>query len=193
MFKSVYSVAWVGDTQPVPEPLSFEEENLELAWAFRPIVLLLRYIGIDLNWGDDQSRPGRFSTYSVRLFWLLNSIVLVYADSYFLFDPNHFGTRWEVNMIVHVITLAIRCFGIYCALLLATWKQGHGLVESFKRIETRFKINQQAVKKVRRIAMFGAVITVISVSEVYFTRLMQIIKCFNFAGLSRNYCLLLFT
>ena len=98
-------------------------------------------------------------------------------------------------MIVHVITLAIRCFGIYCALLLATWKQGHGLVESFKRIETRFKINQQAVKKVRRIAMFGAVITVISVSEVYFTRLMspKIIMCLNFAGLSRNYFLLLFT
>ena len=193
MTKSVSSVAWVGDARPSPEPLSVGEENFNLNWSFRPIVFLLRCIGIDLNWGDHQSYCDRLCTYSLRLFWLLNSIVQVYVDSYYLFGPNNFGKRLEVNMVVHVITMAARGFGIYCALLFATWKQGHGLAESFKRIEARFRISQQAVKKVRTIAMFGAVITVISVSEVYFTRLMQIIKCFNFAGLSRNYCLLLFT
>ena len=166
MAKLAPFVAWTGDSEPSLEQRSVKDENFELAWGFRPIMLLLRCIGIDLNWGDDRSCHGRLFTYLNRVFWLLSGIVLVYADSYYLFA--NFGTKFIINMTIHVITFAIRGFGIYCALLFTTWKQGHGLVESFKKIEARFKISQQAVKKIRGIALFGAVVTAISVSKVYF-------------------------
>ena len=151
--------AWESDSPSPPKRMATEEERRNLAWSLRPILICLRFLGLEVNWGEGRPETYRILNYLIRIFWILNCCAWIYMMANFQFKK-----EWKLNDCIEFLTQVVQSIGIYAAWLLANWSHGRKLVKSFQKIEASFTINQQALKKIRFVAIFGTVASIISVT-----------------------------
>lgn len=146
-----------------PSKMRVIPDNPSFVWSFRPILIVLNVIGVDLNWGEQQTRVRRYLINFSRLFWLMNNIwSIVTVTQYQLSNYSAIG-KDAYALHIDVISYQIQGSGIYVALILATWLHGKQLVEVFTQLETQFRFKSNMHGKIRRVATIAVVLSTIAV------------------------------
>ena len=146
---------------PLPESSNWDpgsQQDRRLAWSFRPLVIYLRCLGIDIQLDqDDQSKTRHLFAHLMPIVWL--SIIIVCIIS----DGNYTGTLFQ--MIIDWTISTTQSIGMYAAFLLASSQHGGQLAESFLTIDRLFPLNQHTYATIRSAAAFSITIVIILVQS----------------------------
>ena len=139
------------------------------AWSFQPILATFRIFGIHFNWGENQSATRRYLIWGSRVLWfaanivnIVYSIMVEFREGLPIF-PDELGKYFYVLVLVadHV-----KGMGLYCVIVLSTWRYGSKVVDAFQLIESRSQNNDEYFSKIRKVANIASLCGLITVNKI---------------------------
>lgn len=159
-------LAWLGQESQTHSP--FTKHNCDFEFAFRPVFILLRCIGIDVEWGGEQrSRLRQNVARLASIFWcLVNVTVVVYWAILRIrqMKLEHPPTNEIVNKIIDFVMNASQIVLLHLVCAMAAWQDGRQLSEAFDMLQNYFANDSQSVTEMRRVAINAVAITLIAVN-----------------------------
>ena len=143
------------------------KNQLDLASSFRPIVLCLQCVGINVRWDAQKPTNCRLIGRFYRLIWFLINVVAVLELMYGLyFVTLNDGSGCILNNLISFGTMLLQIAGTYGSLVMAIWKDGGQLAQSLRTIQDGMPINKAMLKKIRIASITSIVIVMILVRTI---------------------------
>ena len=147
-----------------PFPTSTEEIQL-LYWTLQPILVSLRFFGIDVRWKDERTTSYYYLIRLAKLFWLLLNVSVVSYLAFYQYgiEMCHLSKLHKYFYFIPLINDHMMSAGVYAALQLATWQHGRDLVQAFQLIEANFEISKKHCVRIRYLSAVAIVLFIIAV------------------------------
>lgn len=151
------------------------------ASSFRPILTCFRLLGVNLVWQEESKRKLALICIGSFLWFLANmsNCAYLFARSFsdeisdYDGDLMHYYSNKIALIVEH-----IQSTGVYAAQVWASWFHGHQLLDAFLRIEKKYQTSTEIYTKIRRAAIIGVTLSIVSVPLTIFSFRNYLI-CFN--------------
>ena len=173
-------------------------ENLNLSWSLRPILILLRFLGVDLYDRNNKEQESKIHFLLKAFYFLVLFVCNVFAQAgsltiaIFRFTGKVTSQAYEnqreteiqktaislLNELVDYLNFTINCIVSHLLLLTVVRKQWKKLIESFHLLEKQ-QLETQFFIQLRRVSILGSILIVTLVlNNILFLEIYQtVIPC----------------
>ena len=154
-------------------------ENLNLSWSLRPILILLRFLGVDLYDRNNKEQESKIHFLLKAFYFLVLFVCNVFAQAgsltiaIFRFTGKVTSQAYEnqreteiqktaislLNELVDYLNFTINCIVSHLLLLTVVRKQWKKLIESFHLLEKQ-QLETQFFIQLRRVSILGSILIV---------------------------------
>jgi hypothetical protein len=132
-----------------------------LLQSVRPLLILFRFIGIDLDLVDNP--PNRKIRFTFGLFMLVlnfctNLSAVVYVSST-TEKRNSDSKTFTWNVFIHQVIYLYNSVGTHVSLLMCVKTSWKDLWAALTEIEFRLELKEEYYRKIRRLCIFGIIFT----------------------------------